>query len=1079
VKTSPPSSKFRQYSLLIIVAAVIGLTPAVRSQGKSDPIDPSFIHVDPANHGITVFKTGEYLSGPSNGQPENIALKYVKDHGSQFGLGDSDLDSLYIVQVHERTTGVAVVQIGQRIAGLRVHTALLVATLDARGRLVMVGGRTATDSRSGQVSLTAGQALAIAAARQGADAKQLPQGAATRARGPHRFQNVYARKLRNPEPIKAEQVWFITDAGLRLAWLTDIESEPGVWFGTVVDAESGAILARQSRYKHAADADVYTQQHPDAAGASRTRENLTGINGTWVSGTKTSGNNVNAYLDRNDDDANNEYQPDDTDAHFRYSFTDAWRGLPDGTDLDDLAAGTVTTALDADRDAAITQLFYYTNVMHDWLWGFGFDEASGNFQVSNPSGDGAAGDAVQAEAQDGFDNGCVEDGTGDPIPCLNNANFGTDGDGTTARMQMYMWARPDRPYRDGSMDGDVIAHEYGHGVSNRLVPGTISGATDQAGSLGEGWSDAISFLKWGDTTVGEYVTGNTTRGIRSSAYDVHPDTYGDYSTSVGSPHRNGEIWAATMFEIRTRLGINTTAQLMLDGMRSTLNGPSPTFLDARNGILANDQAANGEANRCALWAAFAVRGMGENAVSNGLHAVPTEDFTIPANCRPVADAGGPYFTIEGTDVSVSAAGSTSASHASGGAITKYEWDLDNDGQFDDAVGVSASFTRVGQDGPYTIGVRITDQWGATDEDAGTVNVANVAPTVVIFPIPVIDEHGTTTITGLITDPGWLDILSATIDLGDGAGPQPLAGAVENNRPDSTFTFAVNKQYGDNGSFAVTVVGLDDDTSTPAAAIAKVNNVNPTAVIDESGTQDYGGKKAFVLDAGGNVTVPASSTDPGSDDLTFTWNWDDGSNSVQTSLVNAPVADPPLSPSVQPRNVTFDKTHTYAAACLYDLVVTVGDDDGGTANDMVAVVVRGNGTISKGSGWWLNQYRPKPPANFTNGTLECYLAITGYFSMVFDDMTRQEAVKILQSPAKSPSLDVFKQQLLAAWLNFANGAIDFDTPVVTIADPNAPPDTTFGAAMLAAELVATNPASTDAQIRAQKAIIERIVTRDEH
>lgn len=66
-------------------------------------------------------------------------------------------------------------------------------------------------------------------------------------------------------------------------------------------------------------------------------------------------------------------------------------------------------------------------------------------------------------------------------------------------------------------------------------------------------------------------------------------------------------------------------------------------------------------------------------------------------------------------------------------------------------------------------------------------------------------------------------------------------------------------------------------------------------------------------------------------------------------MNPPVADPSLSPSVQPRNVTFDKTHTYAAACLYDLVVTVGDDDGGTANDTVAVVVRGNGTISKGSG----------------------------------------------------------------------------------------------------------------------------------
>ena len=101
---------------------------------------------------------------------------------------------------------------------------------------------------------------------------------------------------------------------------------------------------------------------------------FTGLDGSWVAGTTTSGNNANAYLDRDDDDANNEYQPTAADQHFNYAFTDAWRTT---IDVDSLAA------LDADRDAAITQLFYYTNVMHDWLYGHGFDEASGNFQVDN------------------------------------------------------------------------------------------------------------------------------------------------------------------------------------------------------------------------------------------------------------------------------------------------------------------------------------------------------------------------------------------------------------------------------------------------------------------------------------------------------------------------------------------------------------------------------------------------------------------------------------------------------------------------------------------------------------------------
>ena len=108
----------------------------------------------------------------------------------------------------------------------------------------------------------------------------------------------------------------------------------------------------------------------------------------------------------------------------------------------------------------------------------------------------------------------------DDIRCLNNANFGTPGDGSSPRMQMYMWA-PGRPYRDGDVDGDVIAHEYGHGVSSRLVGGGTLGYNggDQRGALGEGWSDVVSYLKWGDAVVGEYVTGNSTTGIRSVAYD--------------------------------------------------------------------------------------------------------------------------------------------------------------------------------------------------------------------------------------------------------------------------------------------------------------------------------------------------------------------------------------------------------------------------------------------------------------------------------------------------------------------------------------------------------------------------------
>ena len=148
-----------------------------------------------------------------------------------------------------------------------------------------------------------------------------------------------------------------------------------------MDAATGEVLDQRSRYAHAGpEGDVFREQHPEATGAARQMTPFTGINGSWVADRTTSGNNVNAYLDRNDDDANNEYQPqtpasgDPGYQEFDYALTDAWRTTADVNSV---------AALDADRDAIITQLFYYTNVMHDWLYAHGFDEASGNFQVDN------------------------------------------------------------------------------------------------------------------------------------------------------------------------------------------------------------------------------------------------------------------------------------------------------------------------------------------------------------------------------------------------------------------------------------------------------------------------------------------------------------------------------------------------------------------------------------------------------------------------------------------------------------------------------------------------------------------------
>ena len=96
-------------------------------------------------------------------------------------------------------------------------------------------------------------------------------------------------------------------------------------------------------------------------------------------------------------------------------------------------------------------------------------------------------------------------------------------------------------------------------------------------------------------------------------------------------------------------------------------------------------------------------------------------------------------------------------------------------------------------------------------------------------------------------------------------------------------------------------------------------------------------------------------------------------------------------------------------------------------------------------------------------------------MVFDEhkdaSTRSKATAVLNAPAKSPAHVIFDQHLLGAWLNFANGSVKLATPVDT--DGNGSLDSTFGAAMFAAESVRINPASSSAQIKAQKDIVERV------
>ncbi len=223
---------------------------------------------------------------------------------------------------------------------------------------------------------------------------------------------------------------------------------------------------------------------------------------------------------------------------------------------------------------------------------------------------------------------------------------------------------------DGDFDNGIIAHEYGHGISIRLAGGpNNSNCLSNTDQMGEGWSDWFALMmqiKPGDfggarRGIGTFVSSESTDGlgIRDYPYStdrvINPMTYvftnnyqsvdadGVEKTSV---HGVGSVWATMLWDLTWAYinkygydnnkysgqgGNNKLMRIVLDGIK--LQPCSPTFVDARNSIIAADQAITGGQDFCMIWEVFAARGLGINATAGDKNKGndQVEDFTRPAD----------------------------------------------------------------------------------------------------------------------------------------------------------------------------------------------------------------------------------------------------------------------------------------------------------------------------------------------------------------------------------------------------------------------------------------------------------------
>lgn len=108
-------------------------------------------------------------------------------------------------------------------------------------------------------------------------------------------------------------------------------------------------------------------------------------------------------------------------------------------------------------------------------------------------------------------------------------------------------------------------------------------------------------------------------------------------------------------------------------------------------------------------------------IYNYVRLVRDADGSAVQNAPPTAEAGGPYSSTVGDQVTLDG----SASGDSDGAIVSYEWDIDDDGQYD--VTTTTAVFNAELIGTFTVRLRVTDDDGAQDTDTAAVTVGDAKP----------------------------------------------------------------------------------------------------------------------------------------------------------------------------------------------------------------------------------------------------------------------------------------------------------------------------------------------------------------
>lgn len=325
-------------------------------------------------------------------------------------------------------------------------------------------------------------------------------------------------------------------------------------------------------------------------------------------------------------------------------------------------------------------------------------------------------------------------------------------------------------------------------------------------------------------TVSVDATGTATFTTSALVAGTHPitATYSGTAALAGSSDTLDQSVAV----IPTSTSLTSSANPSVEGQPVTFTatvtaGGSPVaasavvFADGGTALgAAVPLAADGTATLTTSALGAGTHDITASFAGDAVYAGSDDDLEQVVDPVVVADAGGPYTVAEGGDLHLDGSGS------SPGAT--YAWDVDGDGDFSDATGVSPTLTWLElealgiDDGPAAFDVTLRVVSGQQEvTDATTLDATNTGPETVVTGSLTATAGEPFTIKVGADDPSsadMADLFIYTVDWGDGSEVLSVDGPAD---PPVTHTYVAA------GTYSASLTATDKDGATGAALSIRV------------------------------------------------------------------------------------------------------------------------------------------------------------------------------------------------------------------------------------------------------------------